>query len=472
MHKVTTELSLETSPMKPSFQPNPEILPPELFFRILDKLYQSDADPTCQLSLTLLNLSQTSKFMYGLVNNWVVHNVGFQNTIDRIRQLEKEETIPAGPRTPLSIVCRRAGKICALCGNRARVDETFTGIQVCDLCDDFAFPKIVGRELQSDFRLTDLGQQNKRYSKLPHWPKSQLLPPTGSFAFLNFGAHRTDTRKYRWKDVEAAINEGYLLANPSCRRGVEEAPIEELYYVRYHNRKIFCIASDDFWDCFFGYCDGLFESPYKIDMVLFWEFRYRYDPNWRPYNTIEEETREYIPALLSWAKEELWEKRPWATNNFPMQPKCYITEPHANNQLQSRSYERVAEYQSECRLLRRLLKRHPGILSNPSLWLQLHSKRQMEVAVLPSDGEVQTDSPQTQVGHFSLVHSRPSWSVKFAVGTWCPKRSFYGEKPRVNRDVVLYDANLANGIDSIRIVSYRQNGAVVENTLSSMFKMN
>jgi hypothetical protein len=107
-------------------------------------------------------------------------------------------------------------------------------------------------------------------------------------------------------------------------------------------------------------------SPLATDMAFFKEFRYRFDPSWRPVSS-EEELCIYGNVVRQWTTPEVWQLRPWRGANFPQQPRWrFIEMVHQITEEDQRGYE---THQGRCGAIRRALKKYPRMLLCPDEWL-------------------------------------------------------------------------------------------------------
>lgn len=109
-------------------------------------------------------------------------------------------------------------------------------------------------------------------------------------------------------------------------------------------------------------------SPYITDLFLLREFRYRFDPTWRPETFSEESLKEYIHFASPWADATEWDLRPWSVTNFPKPPRSAFVFPQFKNLEQRKSDPSYQNYQFTCSKIRALFKAFPDILRAPVVW--------------------------------------------------------------------------------------------------------
>jgi hypothetical protein len=135
------------------------IFPPELYILLLECLKHKDK--TARRSHAILHISLLSRSHHELVNRWAA---GVEkNRILKIRELEASGETPLtstnSQRTSLSILCKRLARICVVCNCRIETTERFSGLDLCQICDAFFFPKVSTIRFADLFTLTPLGVQ-------------------------------------------------------------------------------------------------------------------------------------------------------------------------------------------------------------------------------------------------------------------------------------------------------------------------
>lgn len=147
-----------------------------------------------------------------------------------------------------------------------------------------------------------------------------------------------------------------------------------------------------------------------VELILFKEFRYQFDSSWPPTRTEQEDIKVYSSFARYWATTHAtWQDRPWRLQNFPLPPRCSISNPHADeHDLREDEFD-LAEYQNRCSKLRAVIKAFPDILRSPKVWHQcVTSKRNRKsiaevVGMALSAAKIWEESKETKVG-FEIRH--------------------------------------------------------------------
>ena len=108
--------------------------------------------------------------------------------------------------------------------------------------------------------------------------------------------------------------------------------------------------------------------PHLTDLLLLREFRYRFDPNWRPEACYDRKLEEYIQFVTPWADSGKWNDRPWAMQNFPKPPRFTFVAPNLRSLSEWKKDCFYRAYQSICAKIRALCKIFPQILRAPEVW--------------------------------------------------------------------------------------------------------
>jgi len=109
-------------------------------------------------------------------------------------------------------------------------------------------------------------------------------------------------------------------------------------------------------------------SPYIAEVLLFREFRYRFDPAWQPEESSYKNLREYIHFARHWARHSYWNERPWRVQNFPRQPRSPFIFPKFTTLTERINDPSFKSYQFHSAKLRALLGAFPDILRSPLAW--------------------------------------------------------------------------------------------------------
>ena len=156
-------------------------------------------------------------------------------------------------------------------------------------------------------------------------------------------------------------------------------------------------------------------SPHIIDLLLLSEFRYRFDPTWRPEDSQKRKLEEYVRFATPWADSEKWNDRPWAMQNFPNAPWCAFL----LKTLELRKGEACYQaYQSTCTKIRALLKAFPQILRAPEVWRRCtivshrHSTLAEDVKIALKGKEEWRESPQKDC-KFQIQKRDGEYDVEF-----------------------------------------------------------
>lgn len=343
-----------------------ESLPPELFLHILDYLAESGYR---EASLAILNLACSSRGFCRLI---LSHAMTVTKSTVRILQSLREHCDIAMAPSPfhiLSIYCKQSGHICAICPNQAKfVDggKAFTGIHFCRACESVFFPKISWKRLHRYFDIA---------ARVAHELARRKMSTTqmGNGKFY----------VYQWKDIENLISLGLMkkkhdpdsnifilsqrcLSPEECSEfsdtsGDRDIPWSHRDSLR---REILWSESLRRWEI----SDKQNVRPILIEITLFKQFRYEFDPSFRPPRTHDEDIRQYAITARYWAGPLNWPYRPWRLQNFPLPPRCSVSNPYANEYDAAEDQLDYETYQFRCRRLRAVIKAFPNILSSPGTW--------------------------------------------------------------------------------------------------------
>ena len=345
-------------------------------FLILEAL--NSRDDAALNSLAILNLACCARRYFDFICFWVAK--ASQKDIALIRDLEMD-TIPMGPRTDISIFCKRLAGICAVCNNRARLPhgfgEYFTGLQLCHVCDPIYFPKISLSRLQDKFRI--IGRRELRLLE------SRIVLKKDESGELPF-SFRVGPY-YRWKDIHSLLSQGLVqrLAHVNFEQESQIRNSEEYGLLDPPNENYDpadgCGDADDWWPISLTLTDCLKNCklnwrkeeslpPSTIEVASFREFRYRFDPTWRPISSFGECLTEYGRFARHWARKSLWNERPWRFENFPRQPRSPFIYPQFADMSERVNQSSFKQHQFLCAKFRAVLKAFPDILRSPRTWLR------------------------------------------------------------------------------------------------------
>jgi hypothetical protein len=306
----------------------------------------------------------------------------------KIHELEASGEIPLtstnSQRTSLSILCKHLAGICYVCNCRMETTERFSGLNLCQICDAFFFPKVSTIRFGDLFTFTPLGVQ-----KLEHTQQllSSLLK--GKREKDNrWPAQETPDKVHFWrlKDLLKLLSEGLLeRLNVSIIAGEDNLEYNAEDYGHFYPpnskaespehwpRLLIWETACRRWNYNLSISDREVLAPLMSDMILLEEFRYRFDRNWTPKGDLMDETRKYCRIATSWVTSQtIWQSRPWSLGNFPPQPRSSAADPLSHG----RTTDDMVEfdiYQSCCTRLRRILKVCPAALSSPALWQKCFS---------------------------------------------------------------------------------------------------
>jgi hypothetical protein len=270
-------------------------IPPELYFMILENLRYPDE--TSKASLAILNLARTSRSHFNLINYWTEFSVSRAEFEAR----DILEDITHG-QTCLTRLCKQLSGICAICNNRAnsRHNEFFTGLQLCQCCDVVYFPKISLQRLKELFR-PNLPRKSELRSRMApgHMPIC-MITDVNVYA-IDYQDQIQHGPYYRWADVLGLVRDGliervdYYAGDDPYYNGEEYG-----YFVpadqelrddeRYWPEQLLLSQSN---------ANGNINStsrnvpPHIAEIMLFREFRYRFDPAWRREESLEKKLQEY-----------------------------------------------------------------------------------------------------------------------------------------------------------------------------------
>jgi len=104
-------------------------------------------------------------------------------------------------------------------------------------------------------------------------------------------------------------------------------------------------------------------------MLLFTEFRYRFDPKWRPEPSPNHALARYLQCARHWATGRYWSFRPWRLCNFPRPIRSEsVSKCNDQDLVHGSSNDNPAfwTHQTLSAKIRTLLKAIPDILQSPS----------------------------------------------------------------------------------------------------------
>jgi hypothetical protein len=344
--------------------------------------------------LAILHLASTSHSHFGLASSWADRYA--KTDIQMIHELEAAGEIPKvgdSSRTGLSILCKRAAGICSVCNNRYVCTEPSTNLQVCDGCEPFYFPKISAQRLKWLYFTTELGMEATRNQKYRICYARAVRYPKTAEKIRGLG-HQSFGPLYRWRDIQRLIAQQHIAEKQEGDGGSQGqrtyvgeeygyfcAPDEKAASERYWPHTLLWGRACARWDPQLTPEDRGRLRPCFSDMILFREFRYRFDPTWSPRSpnrTVQMELDEYFQYARCWTDASLWNERPWRLCNFPHQPRCLTTTPSSSCSDWRQCMNELTFYQTQCAQIRAVLKSFPSILSMPNYW-QRRTSREAEI---------------------------------------------------------------------------------------------
>ena len=301
-------------------------LPNELYYSILDFL--GEEDETQQASLALLNVALSGYGHSKFVSAWCDQKV--EADLTALNSLEQINIIPRSRyrRTGLAVLCKSVAGICATCNNRAtrRERDEFLNLRLCHACTPRYSPKISDERGEIYFN----GWSKVASSQLRH-----VCVQFEGYEFIN-GTRliQRPHKVYSWWEIKELFNKGVIF--PKVYRTLPEDQLLEVEgesYGEFHNWRGVghntTISSSPglLWNQFqsrWGLSYMTESSALAIDMAFFKEFRYRFDPSWRPMSS-HDELQIYGNIMRYWAFESgIWGCRPWCPERFPAQPHWWI----------------------------------------------------------------------------------------------------------------------------------------------------
>jgi hypothetical protein len=316
----------------------------------------------------------------------------------------------------ISVFCKRVGNICATCNNRARHShngETFTNLQLCQACESFLFPKISSTRLRKFFDISPNAEYKIQRSETLNSFRQAIQKPRRQAIF-------------RWSDVEELIRDGSLTLNPI------EFHDNKLYGRRLSSEEYSIFSADGgdlvtwshreelfighlWWDSVIHWAHELCYRFHAIDveLILFKEFRYQFDSSWPPTRNKEDDIKVYSSFARYWATTQLvWKERPWRLQNFPLPPRCSISNPYTDeDDLREDEFD-LAEYQHQCSKFRAIIKAFPDVLRSPKTWIRCLSRRRKRksisevIQIALSAAQVWEESNATEIGFEIRPQSR------------------------------------------------------------------
>lgn len=360
-----------------------EAFPAEIYLLIAEAL-QTNNDETTKSGLAILNLALSSRSHYALISRWASPIAESDvATLQKVLADSGRYTRSQTFKSPLSVLCKRISGICAICADRSDQTEIFTGLQVCKACDGFYAPKI------SYCRFDKLYHINKGGSpaQLHNWADEAIIRDWCRYFFPHADGRQDRDRRdplVCWRDILELIKLNYLVR-------IEDLPLE----IREpwggdencHNGEDFGFfnkvevgwRTDSQWQLILPWYQACLRwdpdlrgerrvnvSPSMSEMVLLREFRYRFDPLWRPKGTVESEMQEYIRIAKFWFP--YWDQRPWRPCNFPLPPRPLHVHSHKRLEVSNR-WRELEKYWILCAKLRKLCKLFPQALLSPEMWM-------------------------------------------------------------------------------------------------------
>ena len=348
-------------------------LPPELTCMILELLKIDDG--TSQGCLGILGVAVLSRWHYWLVEGWAA------NAISRDLCLKSCLDAPFSPptSTSIAILCKHFGWICAYCNNKARHPRLgVTGLRLCHACEPVYLPKISLERIKDIFYF------------VPGITGSSLLELLDPFLNVIMAKdvvrqngvveNVIDEQFYLWDEIRPLVSEDATETEPHLclrtERNGEDFNSEEYCLTSRGNQTL--NSADAFprghllvEACHNGGMNVRGRDAYRphiTDLLLLREFRYRFDPTWKPEISEEPNLTEYIHFVRPWANADNWNNRPWSMQNFPKAPRSAFIFPKFKNLEERKADPAYHEYQSTCAKIRALFKAFPGILRAPGVW--------------------------------------------------------------------------------------------------------
>lgn len=274
--------------------------------------------------------------------------------------------------SPISAMCRHVGNICGFCSNRARHSEhgeVFTGLRLCHACETRRIHKISATRLWSDYTTAD-GDKDQ---------VNEILNGLERIVILSGSDNATPSQTlYLWENIEPLISDRTLRLNQRIVKSLSDNlfSLEELGYFniysatterslrlkRHHFEALTWAEIVAKW----GRNGTLPTSPLETDLLLYTEFRYRFDSLWEgPFSDLEWRN-EYLSYSKYWASSVLWEYRPWRLRCFPCLPRNSVSNPFGHKKEDDEC--EFKRYQEQCSYLRSIIKIFPDILRAPATW--------------------------------------------------------------------------------------------------------
>ena len=122
-------------------------------------------------------------------------------------------------------------------------------------------------------------------------------------------------------------------------------------------------------------------KPFVTEILLFEEFRYRFEPGWRPQYGWEAMLAEYINFAQYWARSSYWPERPWSIKNFPQQPQSFSIFPKFTTLQERLNDPSIVQYRFHSAKLRTLLKAFPDILRCPRVWRKCMTADTLDISI-------------------------------------------------------------------------------------------
>lgn len=319
-------------------------LPIDVILEIAEKL---EADKSYKSAIGIHNLALSCRGLRDLLMFWTTRMTEIMPSIDKIKG--KHISIPS---CPLRLYCRRLAGLCDLCESRsprASMNEVFTNLRLCEICEGVHAPK---------------------YSR--EWVKSRVIPRSEweeSFQQVEykkcFGVdvclqreinERTDLGRGR---VVLLVGQGrthrlhaeeYGVFGFDQMENVRLASIHQYWPPVISNYILFDLLRHWQGDT------RTPESPSEYDLILLRDFRYRYDLSWDPPKSHKDELKEWARIASYWVGSIIvWRERPWCLSNLLIPPKYG----------ESKNYNYVVR----CIRYRKLFSIDPDILCKPLQWI-------------------------------------------------------------------------------------------------------
>jgi hypothetical protein len=368
------------------------IFPAEIYLLIAEALQTNcNKDETIRSGLAVLNLAASSRSHYTLISRWASpiaqpDLIKLRKVLDDSQRYAPSQTLGS----PLSVLCRRISRVCAFCADRSDHTEIFSGLQICKACDAFLTPKVSYCRVHGLFELNKSGIRDKLNDTVRN--QCRWFFPTGD----EDGDVDNQGPLVHWGDI-------LELMKLDCIKKIPDPQGTRRFFLGGRNGEDFGVyneASRAYMDWthtlpWYQAClrwdpdlqgeerDNM--SPSMSEMVLFREFRYRFDPCWSPKENKEAELIEYFRIAKAWFP--YWYERPWRPNNFPVQPESEFAKGHLDSDYSvSNCWRDLKSYRTHCAKLREIFKRCPQAFLCPEMWTSWIKNKVGQWSIGPQHG--------------------------------------------------------------------------------------